>query len=134
MSFGCKDIKNPPNNKITGDFSRNFFSKKEGVFAPNNFAVLLPPSPSSLKSEKRTQTAKQRNIHNKRTYKKNILFYFLNIVTFPSITHFALFLAFLFFFFFLYFLFAFYLFISFLFSLRKYINNIKKYLCIIKRL
>lgn len=66
MSFGCKDIKNPLNHKIYLP-NLNFFQKKEEknsskkkerVFAPNNFAALLTPAPASLKSKKRTHTAK----------------------------------------------------------------------------
>lgn len=112
MSFGCKDIKKSPNNKITGDFSRFFFQKKERAFAPHNFAALLTLPPSSPKSEKRLKTAKHKNTNNKRTYKKNILFYFL-------ITHFLSFALFLFFFLsffsFIIFFYCFFYFIFFLF-------------------
>ena len=51
------------NSKFLQDFLKIFFSKKEGVFAPYNFAVCFPPSLLPTQSAKRTHTAKQRNIY-----------------------------------------------------------------------
>ena len=55
----------------------NFFQKKERAFAPNNSVEAPPPPPIPLKSEKRTHTAKQRNINYKRTLNKNIFLFSL---------------------------------------------------------
>ena len=45
-------------SKFLQDFLKIFFQKKEGVFAPYNFAACFPPSLFPIESEKRTHTAK----------------------------------------------------------------------------
>jgi hypothetical protein len=54
-SFGCKDIKNPLNNKITGDFSRNFFSKKRKGVCTKQFCGSPDPAPFSTEKQKTAQ-------------------------------------------------------------------------------
>ena len=52
-------------SKLLQDFLKIFFQKKEGVFAPYNFAACFAPPLLLTESEKTTRTAKQRYIYNK---------------------------------------------------------------------
>ena len=61
-SFGCKDIKNSPNNKITGDFSRKFFFKKRKGVCTKQFCGSPDPVPFFTEEAKNGRTRLNKGI------------------------------------------------------------------------
>ena len=60
-------------SKFLQDFLKNFFSKKEGVFAPNHF-LEAAPRPRHLEEGQKNGSKRlnTKNINNKRTINNNI--------------------------------------------------------------
>jgi hypothetical protein len=120
MSFGCKDIKKSPNNKIFYSIFNFFQKKEEKNFSKKRKGVCTKQfrrgsTPTRQPTRKQKNGSKRLNTkiliineHSKKIY----CFIFPDIVTFPSITtlRFSYFSVFLFLFIFSFCFFSFYFF------------------------